>query len=183
MKRRAWCAVVAPLLVIGGCRGVVGIHDLEVVADGGSGGGAEGGTDSAMGTDSMGTDSSTGMDARADGPQPTIDAGCQTTTGMACGMCCRMTQALTPGYDKLAQLAKSTGCVCGAGACTATSECGSDLCGASGQAGMGCGGCVDMATRKMPGTSLTPTCQMAVDACRMNQDCSQVLFCEQSCNP
>jgi len=180
MKRRVSWAIIAPLLVLGGCRGVLGIEDLDVVADGGTPK-AEAGTDAMIGTDAM-----MGTDARGDAlPMPTIDAGCGATSGMACGMCCRQSQALAPGFEKLAQLAKMSGCVCGAtGACTATSECGSDLCLAGGTAmAMGCGGCVDMATRKAPGGTLTPACQTAVDNCAADPDCSQVLFCSHSCNP
>jgi hypothetical protein len=164
--------LVGAILVVGGCRGVIGIHDFDVVADS-----TEGGTDA-------GSDVVVGVDARADAPPgPAIDAGCQGSTGMACGMCCRMSAALMPAFAKLEAIAKQTGCVCGSGACTAAGECGGDLCMGKPTSGMGCGGCVDMATRSMPGTSLTPQCTNAVAACTADAVCQDARLCQHSCNP
>ena len=176
--RGALYVVAAPLLVLGGCRGVVGIHDLDVVSDGGSeggGGGAEGGVDA-------GKDVVVAGDTGSDAPVAvvTIDAGCQQSTGMACGMCCRMSPALMPAFAKLDRIAKSTGCVCGAGACS--TECGNDVC-MDKPSTMGCGGCVDMNTRAMPGTSLAPLCMDAVTECMADAVCVNAPACQHSCNP
>jgi hypothetical protein len=166
---RTLSALAVPILWLGGCRGIVGIHDLDVVADG-----SEGGTDA-------GGDVVVGVDALADSPVgPAIDAGCQLSMGMACGMCCRM--ALIPAFAKLEQIAKQTGCVCGSGACTSANECGADLCMAK-PSTMGCGACVDMSTRTVPGTTPTPQCSNAMTECMADSVCRDAPICQHSCNP
>jgi hypothetical protein len=145
--KRALYMVTGPLLFLGGCRGVVGIHDLDVVADvgvPGSEGGVGATSDNAVSSEASGTD------AASDGPvHVPIEAGCQSSTGMACGMCCRTAAVLMPAFGKLDQLAAQENCICGAGACSTSTECGTTVCVGSPSNGM-CGGCVEFIVQVSP---------------------------------
>ena len=169
--RRALYAVAAPVLLLGGCRGVIGIEALDVVADAGGGAGVDAGKDVVVGVE-------TGSDAPA---VPEIDAGCQTSAGMACGKCCRMAAVLMPAFGKLDMLAKENHCICGAGACTATTECANDVCAGT-SSNPPCGGCVDMSIHPMPPATASAECVAAETACMNDSVCKAAIACQQSCN-
>jgi hypothetical protein len=143
---------------------VLGIDELDVVGDAG------GATTTDAKVDSAATDAST-----AD--VTPITSKCASESD--CPKCCHDDTTLRPGFGKLSQLAKTTGCICGAGKCGAANECGNDICMDSQTApAMGCLPCVDAEIRPTPGRSV---CADAKTQCKADSSCKAFLDCITSC--
>lgn len=160
--------VVGAGTMLGGCRGVLGIEDLDVVADGGGDATrADAKVDSPF--DASVTDTST-----ADVTVPNkcaVDADCPK--------CCHDDPALRPAFARLGQYAKATSCICGTAPCSSTAECGADICtGSTGAPAGGCLQCVDMQIRPAAGTS---QCANAKTQCNGDSSCKPFLDCITSC--
>lgn len=167
-KKRVFTLTATAVVSLAGCRGVIGIEDLDVRNDAGPGSG-DGGTDGPKG----------GPDSGGPDVTPGGDAGCRSRpTGMDCGKCCHDDATLGPQFMALQKLAVETGCVCGTGACTAASECGSTLCAMVMGGGMECGPCIDGVLR----TSTSSACMTLANRC-MTDGCKGIYDCIRDCPP
>lgn len=153
-------AVVALL----GCRAIVGIEPTELNDAGDQG---DAGDDGATGTDgsAKGDDGGVPADGGADGaPLCTGNPG-------DCLHCCRDLDKQANGA--LEGYMKSTGCLCGAGACV--SECASSTCtDPPGAPQSTCVQCID-------GLIHDGTCGAAFDACKGDQNCAIAAQCIEAC--
>jgi hypothetical protein len=181
-------AIVAALVALAGCRGILGIESLEVVGDGGSDGGPEDATTSdadhpgdASGPSKDSGDATPPPDgggprplALPDGAPPN-DSGCQyqSPTGSdPCQPCCHM--AFPAGFDDMAVAAIAAGCLCQEDGGGCGGECGSAFCAnpAGSMPSSSCNMCLDKA--------LGATCAPALTTCT-SADCINARSCLASC--
>ena len=176
MKRR-FALLGASLLVLAGCRALVGLEVYEVEGDGGAGA-SDGSVADAL-TQDAGSDSGSPHDSgggQDTNPPPPPDGGPSLDDGSCatqnpCPPCCHMKygQAI---YTQAAQDAKQSGCICAGGGtndCTTqcATECAANFTG--GQPTSNCNQCLD---QLLTG----PQCQNAMQticgvACKPALDC------------
>ena len=161
-----WLASCAPLLaVLGGCRAVLGIDELELASDAGDGAARDAPSDV---LDAQAAD--TGADAP-------VTSSCARAAD--CPKCCREDVSLRDGFGRLERLAADAGCICGAAPCQ--QECSPGSCAApgGGPSTPTCGGCVDMQSRPPSGSA---PCTTAKARCAADlQGCKPALDCITSC--
>ena len=159
--------VVGAGTMLGGCRGVLGIEDLDVAADGGAAT-ADAQVDSP--SDANVTDTSPA--------DVTVPTKCAEATD--CPKCCHDDATLRPAFAKLGQYAKGMGCICGTAPCSSsTTECGADVCtNLPSPPAAGCLQCIDMQIRPAAGT---PQCANAKNQCNGDSSCKPFLDCISSC--
>jgi hypothetical protein len=145
-----------------GCRGIIGIEDLNVADAGVDGGKDSGGSSSSSSSSSGG----------GEGGAPDAGGPCVGKTGPECGKCCR--DNFRDGVAQLEANAKNTGCICGAGPSSCATECATEIyAGNPPIAGGACSPCIDQQLR-------TPACKNARDACNTDA-CRTAAACEQQC--
>ena len=167
--RATLAAVAVSIGVLTGCRAIIGIDELDVVGDGGPDGGVGPKLDAAL--DAAGD--AAVIDSAI--PPAPIDAGCQNTTGMACGMCCRSSGALMPAFAQLDRVLVDNQCICGtSGKCV--TDCAASAC-TGGNSVMQCGACIDGVIRQ----PMTTQCMAAATACMNDVACRDSLGCFGSC--
>jgi hypothetical protein len=171
--------MAAALVLVAGCRAVLGIEPLDDV-DGGTE--TDGGTvkdatladtstdaaDASVSTDAADTSAPTDAADTSPPPNPCADAGPN------CNMCCR--NGSGPAEHLLEQYSIEAGCVCGATTCGPECADGGFCAGQGPPVPMSCGQCVGTAL----GAS-SPPCEAAQATCTGDPSCAPVLECLKGC--
>lgn len=168
MKRSKVHAAIAIAVLLGGCRAVLGIEELELKKDGGTDAATDASVDNLVPGDAITSD--VALDA----------LGSECRNDSDCLRCCRDNTLLRPQFSELITKASQASCLCTAPMNTCSSECSRAGCPPSGPDSdpMTCNKCVDT-TFLSP--TLSTTCQNAVSACQGDVTCKDAINCLLSC--